>query len=398
LSSPALPVPGEIGRTASRALAVGGAGVALTLLGALLDREQFFRSWLLAWLFFMNLAVGCLSVLMIQHLTGGRWGIAIRRTLEAGTRTLPLVALLFVPVALGVSSLYEWSHAEAVAADPILQHKASYLNLPFFLGRAVFYFVVWLGLARLANRWSLEQDEEGTSPALAGRFEALGGIGLLLLGLTVTFSSVDWGMSLNAHWFSTIYGVLFMVGQALAALAFATLTVARFSDREPLSRVIAAETIHDLGKLMLAFVMLWAYVNLSQFLIVWSGNLPEEIPWYAARMQGGWEWLGAALIVLHFALPFTLLLSRDIKRDAGLLSGIAAGLLLMRLVDLYWLVGPDLHGHGGHAPVAPHWMDVTAVVGLGGLWLWRCAGQLQTRPLLPVGEPEVRERLEEASA
>jgi hypothetical protein len=205
-------------------------------------------------------------------------------------------------------------------------------------------------------------------------------------------------MSLNAHWFSTNYGVLFMVGQALAALAFATLTVAGLSDREPLSRVIAAVTVHVLGKLMLAFVMLWAYVNLSQFLIVWSGILPEEIPWYAARMQGGWEWIGATLIVLHFALPFVLLLSRDIKRDARLLSGIAAGLVAMRLVDLYWLVGPDLHGHGGHAPVLPHWMDVTAVIGIGGLWLWSCAAQLRSRPLLPLGEPEVKERLEGAEA
>jgi hypothetical protein len=336
---------------------------------------------------------------LLQHLTGGFWGVAIRRVLEAGSRTLMWAPVLFLPVLLGLESLFEWARPEVVAADPILQHKAAYLNPMLFSLRALFYFLVWFTLAHFANKWSLQQDD-AAAPDLASKIQGLAGGGLVLMVLTVTFSSFDWGMSLNAHWFSTIYGVMFLVGQALAALGFATLTVSRFVGHRPYSSVIATSTIHDLGKLLLAFVMLWAYMGLSQFLIVWSGNLPEEIPWYALRTQGGWQWVALALFAFHFALPFLMLLSRDIKRNPRLLGGIAAALLGMRVIDLFWLIGPDLHGEHGasHPGLSVHWMDLTAFVGLGGIWIWAYTRELASRPLLPVGEPEVQRLLEEIRA
>jgi hypothetical protein len=290
--------------------------------------------------------------------------------------------------------VFVWADHDALAADHHLHEavgrKAAYLNTPFFLGRAAFYFLVWAVLAHVLSRLSARQDG-GWTQATARRLRALSGGGLLLMGLTITFASVDWGMSLDPRWFSTIYGVLFMVGQALSALALCIVIVARLGGEPPLARAVSAQVMHDLGKLLFAFVMLWAYVNLSQFLIVWSGNLPEEIPWYIARWRGSWRVVGVLLIVAHFALPFLLLLSRDVKRNATLLSGVAIGILAMRLVDLYWLVGAELHEHGH----AFHWLDLAATLGIGGVWLHVFARELGAAPLLPVADPELEEALAE---
>ena len=216
----------------------------------------------------------------------------------------------------------------------------------------------------------------------------------MLLGLTVTFSAIDWGMSLAPHWFSTIYGVLFMVGQVLSALALVIVLIALLAEDKPIADAIRPGTVHDLGKLLLAFTMLWAYLNLSQFLIVWSGNLSEETPFYLHRLQGGWEWISATLLVFHFVIPFLLLLSRDLKRNPRTLGTLAGSMFLVRLVDLYWLLAPDLAGHGHEAvPFRLHWLDVVAPVALGAAWLYFFLGQLRQRPILPVGEPEVRELL-----
>jgi hypothetical protein len=389
----------EYGRTA---LIVGGVGLALTVVGAFFDAGQFFRSYLFGFLFWNGVAVGCLSIALIHQLTGGMWGLVSRRVLEAGARTLPLCALLFVPVALGLPQLYEWADHARVQADPILQQKAPYLNVPFFLARAAFYFAVWCGLAWLLDRSSVELDEAVADPKRAQRImqrmSGLGGGGLLLLGLTITFSSVDWAMSLAPHWFSTVYGVLFMVGQALSALALVIVVMALLGNDKPLVRVLEPTQVHDLGKLLLAFVMLWAYINVSQWIIIWSANLPEETPWYIARLHGGWQYLALLLVIFHFLLPFLLLLSRDLKRDARRLAALAAAVLLMRVVDLYWLIAPDAplgHAHGG---LHLHWMDLTAVAGLGGVWVWFFTRLLARRALLPVGEPDIRERLAEGRA
>jgi hypothetical protein len=389
----AAPVTARLARIERPALIAGAAGLGLSVLGGIFDPAQFFHSYLFAFLFCLGLGLGCLSILMIHHLTGGLWGLVIRRVLEAGTRTIPLAALLFVPLALGLGWLYPWVHPDSgdAALREAVEHKHLYLNRGFFLVRAVFYFAAWWTLAHLFNRWSLETDRD-PQPRLWARMNALAGGGLVLMGLTITFASFDWAMSLDPRWFSTIYGMLFMVGQALSAMCLVVLVIAWIGREPPLARVVKPETVHDLGKLMLAFVMLWAYVSYSQFLIIWSGNLPEEIPWYLRRLRTGWRFVGLFLVLFHFAVPFLLLLSRPLKRDARWLGRVAGALLFARLVDLFWLIGPESPPGRG-----VHWMDLAAPVGLVGLWLAYFLRQLGNRPLLPLGDPEIRALLEEAA-
>ena len=368
---------------------VGVVGLALCVAGFLASREHFFKSYLLAYVFWVGIALGCLALSMVHHLSGGAWGVVTRRVFEAASRTLPFMAILFLPLAFGVGELYLWANPDEVAKDAILQHKAPYLNVPFFFIRAALYFAIWSGMAYLLSKWSLEQERDGER-GQSLRMQRLSGGGLVLYAITILFMSVDWIMSLDPHWFSTMYGILFMGGQGLSALAFTIAVVVLLSRTEPMSRVIAPAHLHDLGKLLLAFVMLWAYFSFSQFLIIWSANLPEEIPWYLRRMGGGWQWVGLALIVGHFALPFMLLLSSDLKKHGRTLIVIALLVIGMRIVDLFWQIGP-LHGED-HFGV--HWLDAVAPVALGGVWLALFLWQLGTRPLLPLGEPYLHEALE----
>jgi hypothetical protein len=368
---------------------VGVVGLALCVAGFLASREHFFKSYLLAYVFWVGIALGCLALSMVHHLSGGAWGVVTRRVFEAASRTLPFMAILFLPLAFGVGELYLWANPDEVAKDTILQHKAPYLNVPFFFVRAALYFAIWSVMAFLLSKWSLEQEREGER-GQSLRMQRLSGGGLVLYAITILFMSVDWIMSLDPHWFSTMYGILFMGGQGLSALAFTIAVVVLLSRTEPMSRVIAPAHLHDLGKLLLAFVMLWAYFSFSQFLIIWSANLPEEIPWYLRRMGGGWQWVGLALIIGHFALPFMLLLSSDLKKQGRTLIVIALLVIGMRIVDLFWQIGP-LHGED-HFGV--HWLDAAAPVALGGVWLALFLWQLGTRPLLPLGEPYLHEALE----
>jgi hypothetical protein len=368
----------EFDRFQRRAGAAGILALAACAAGAAGSPDQFFRSYLFAYLFWIGIALGCFAIVMLHHLVGGGWGVVIRRLLESGAGTLPLMAVLVLPLVAGLPRLYVWARPEAVAGDELLRHKAPYLNVPFFVGRLVFYFAVWIVLAHLLNKWSEEQDRT-LSPQVKTRLQLLSGPGLVLYGLTVTFASVDWVMSLEPHWFSTIYGILFMTGEALATLAFVILALLVLVRRKPMADVLKARHFHDLGNLMLAFVMLWAYVSFSQFLIIWSGNLPEEIPWYLRRLDGGWAWVAVVLVVFHFALPFVLLLSRQNKQRLPILAGIAGGVLVVRLVDLFWMVMPAFHPGGFRV----HWMDLLMPVGIGGLWLAAFAWRLKRRPLLP---------------
>jgi hypothetical protein len=362
-------------------------GVLLSVLGFVMSGlDRFFEAYLVAYVFWAGVSLGSLAILMVIHLTGGAWGVVIRRPLEAATRTIPLMAVLFMPIILGMGHLYHWSLPEA-ASDPIIREKAAYLNTPFFIGRQVFYWIVWSTLAILLNRWSAEQDRTG-DPALVSKFSKLSGGGLVVHGLILTFAMVDWVMSLNAHWFSTIWGMLFLVGQGLSALAFAIVILIMLAQYPPLNRLVTAHHLHDLGKLLFAFLMLWAYLSFSQFLIIWSANTAEEIPHYLARMSNGYQWLGVGLIVLHFAVPYALLLSRDIKRDTSRLRAIAAWLVFIRIIDYFWYVAPEFH-EGFNVSL----LDIALPIALGGVFLALFAMQLRARPILPIHDPGLEKAL-----
>jgi hypothetical protein len=362
------------------------------------DRRVFFQSWLLGYLYWIALPLGSLALVMLHHMTGGSWGFAIRRLLENAMRTLPLFALLFVPIALGIHDLYEWSHADVVANDPVLQHKSAYLNSTGFLVRAAVYFVVWSFLAWRLLKLSERHDRVGGTK-LVHKMRVVAGPGIALYGIAMTFAAIDWGMSLEPHWFSTIYGVMFLVGQVLTTLAFAVATSAWISRREPFTRWLKPDHYHDLGKLMFAFVLLWAYVAFSQFLIIWSANVGEETPWYLKRIAGGWDKVALFVIVFHFALPFLVLLSRAVKRNAALLASIAVFLLVLRLVDLFWLIVPAFaHGEPTAAHLEFHWMYVATPVAIGGLWLGVFVQQLKGRPLISLHDAQLERALERTAA
>lgn len=370
------------------ALGVGIAALAACGFGAMSHSAQFFQSYLFGYLFWIGITLGSLALLALHHLVGGGWGFAIQRVLEAATKTLSLMVLLFAPIFFGMKDLYLWARPEAVAGDEILQHKAPYLNTTFFWIRTAAYFAMWAVFVFLMNKWSRQQDRI-EQPVMIKRMQMLGGPILVAYVLTVTFASIDWVMSLDPHWFSTIYGVIFVVAQALGTLAFAIVVVARLAPYEPLAGKISEKQFHDLGTLLLAFVMLWAYVAFSQFLIIWSANLPEEIPWYIHRMHGGWGVIGVALVILHFALPFVLLLSRSIKRNLKTLSNVAGLILVMRLLDLFWIVAPSFHAES----FGIHWLDVAAPIGIGGVWIAVFLRHLQALPLLPLNDPRLQEAL-----
>ena len=385
--------PPEVAHFAQRGLIIGVVSLVWVLLGVLSDRTQFFHSYLIGYLFWTGVAVGSLALLMLQHLTGGGWGLVIRRPLEAATRTLPLMLLLFIPILLGARQIYPWTNHEEMARNPVLVEKtAKYLNQPFFTLRAAAIFGIWLLLAFFLNKWSSEQDRSADQQATK-KMRLLSGPGMVLFVFTVTVASIDWSMSLDPEWSSTIYGFLFVAAWSLSALAFVIATLALLSKRQPMSSIVAPLHFHDLGKLLLALVMLWAYFAFSQFLIIWSGNLPEEISWYLPRMRGAWGVIAVAVIVLHFALPFLFLLSRSLKRNPHKLVLVAAMILLMRYVDLIWLVEPNFQG--GRFRVL---MDVLAWIGFGGLWLGAFSRHLSKRPLIPVNDPQLPSVLEQMHA
>jgi hypothetical protein len=276
-----------------------------------------------------------------------------------------------------------------VKLDPLLQYKQLYLNVPFFVVRTAIYFAAWMALAYFLNKWSFEQDRTARAD-LTQRLQNLSGPGLLVFGLTVTYASVDWVMSLEPHWFSTIYSMIFMVSEALAAMSIVTIGAILLSAHKPISGLLTPKTLNDHGNLLLTFTMLWAYLSFSQYLIIWAGNLQDEIPWYVSRAEGNWAWIAVGLIVFHFAVPFLLLLSRFMKRRMKILAAIAAGLFLMSMVDIFWLTVPAYQKQGPQF----QWMDGVAMLGIGGLWIWRFVAQLKGQPLMPLHDPRLEEILQ----
>jgi hypothetical protein len=380
---PADPIVLELSSLQRKALLVGGIASVLAVVALFLDREQFLRSYLFAYLYWTGMALGCLGILLLHHVVGGKWGMMIRRACEAGARTMLLMAVLFLPVLIGMKALYPWTRPEA-AKDANIQAKAAYLNVPFFTARAVFFFAVWVAFAYLLSRWSREQDRT-SNRWLIDRMRRFSAPGLVVLTLTATFAFVDWIMSLEPHWYSTIYGAMFMIGQMLGSFAFVIALVIVLSKSPVFRDRITEQHIHDLGNLMFAFMVLWAYLSFSQFLIIWAGNLPQEIPWYVARLNGGWGKVAGLIVIFHFAVPFVLLLMRGIKRRAERLLRVCLLLLVIRIVDVYWIVEPSFYGQR----IQIHWQDLVMPVAIGGLWLTAFFWQLKDRPLVPVGDPRL---------
>jgi hypothetical protein len=376
--NPALTNQARLNRIQRASLGIGVVALVICAVAGFFDSGSFFHSYLVAYVFWVSLALGSLGIVMLHNLVGGRWGAIIRRFLESGVRTLPLMAVLVIPILLGIPVLYEWSHHEVVAHDAVLRHKEGYLNPTSFIVRTVFYFAIWIGLSILLARRS------SIGPASA-RLKGISGVGIILFSFSVTFAAVDWIMSLEPHWFSTIYGAIFLVGQALQTLAFCTALLAFVSDREPFAGRVEPSWYHDLGNLILAFTCLWAYTSFSQFLIIWSGNIPEETPWYLRRTAGGWQIVSVLLMVFHFGVPFAILLSRQVKRRGRLLARVCIAIIVMRFVDLVYWVEPATP-RGGF-PLG--WLSLVALAGVGGVWLWMFLWQLERGPLAYMEDPRL---------
>ena len=396
--------PESVTRLEKRALVVGVLGLIGCILGWITSPETFFRSYLVGFLAVLGLSLGSLGLLMLQHLTGGDWGILIRRPLESASRVLWLVAAFFIPLLFGMGYLYKthtvagevragWLDLPKYPAEGGLSEMQSWwLTHNGFIFRSVIYFAVWIALMWLFNNMSVQQDINKEDRKLRARIKFFAGPGVILYVFAMSFAAFDWAMSLSPHWASTIYGFMFVAGQAISAMALMILVIVMLSYSEPFSHLIQARHLHDLGKLLFAFNMLWAYFSFSQLLIIWSGNLPEEITFYHQRLAGSWGLIAVGVLVLHFLLPFLILLSHDVKRNRRLIPIVAAWMIAMRVLDIFWLTQPEFWGSPFANPAALLW-DLVAVLGLGGLWLWFFAGQLKRRPLLPLGDPKLEEAI-----
>jgi hypothetical protein len=379
--------PSSVSRVQTGGWTVGGVALLVAIFGAFASPDKFYQSYLFSYLLVLGLTLGSLGLLMLQHLTGGGWGIIIRRPLEAAAQNIWLVMLMFVPVVLGMNSLYRaWLNPELRKAEPLSPFQQRYLTSTGFLIRAVIYFAIWCALIWIFNRWSLRQDLDREDRALRRQFKLLAGPGIILYVVAMTFASIDWVMSLSPHWASTIYGFIFVAGQAISAMSLMIAVVVLLSGSQPFAGVLHKRHLHDLAKLLFAFNMLWAYFDFSQLLIIWSGNQPEEITFYRSRLSGGWGVIAVIVLVFHFAVPFLLLLSQDVKRNARLVSKIALWMIFMRLVDLFWMTRPEFT-----ARALPTWLDIVVPVALIGLWVGFFAMNLKQRPLLPLGDPKLAE-------
>ena len=391
--------PAEIGRWRTLSLGLGGIALIIWAVGAYFNTEQALRSWLLGFIFWGGIALGSLGVLMLQYLTGGAWGVVIRRILEAATRTLPLVIIMFIPLAIGVwtHSFYEWTHLPPT--DHVMEVRGIFMTPWFWIVRSIGYFFLFSIMVYLLNKWSVQQDKTVTveeSRLVLEKASRFSGPTMVIYALTVTFAVIDWMLTLDPHWFSTMWGLLFVAGWALSCFCFVVAILAYLSDKAPMDRVVGKRHFHDLGKLMLALTMVWAYFNFSQFLIIWAGNLPEETVFYLTRMKGAWGYMGIALIAFHFAFPFLVLLQQDFKRRAKWIATLAMFILVMRLVDMFYIIGPSARVSGvlENGAFYVSWMDFVAPIAVGGIWLWWFFGELIKRPLVPAKDPYFEEAIE----
>jgi len=394
--------PADLDARRSRALMIGVGALVLCAVGFFINRDQFFRAWLIGYMLWLGIALGSMGLMMIHHLSGGAWGMVVRRVWEASSRTLPLLTVLFIPVVLGMNRLYPWTHTELMQSDEILEHKASYLNPTFFIARAALYFIGWNLIAWRMTALSRAQDEGNL--AATRSMQWLSGAGLVFLALSITFVGVDWFMSLNPDFYSTMFGFLFMNYLGLAGLAFTIIMAAYLRRTEPMGALVRPSYFADYGKLTLAFVMMWAYFQFSQYLLVYAANLKDEIPYVLTRIEGGWQYLALFLLLFQFVVPFCLLLSKALKRTPERLVRLAVWLLIIRVIDTFMYVTPEFSKDaagvnrwfvGEHGSVFfVNWLDVVTPIAIGGVWFWMFYTQLRQRPLLPIGDPYLASALE----
>jgi hypothetical protein len=387
-----LTAPPIVKTIGQRSLIVGVVFGLIALILAFLRPEQFFRAYLLGFMCWLGVSLGSMAILMIRHLTGGGWGMVIRRILGAAMRTQPLLALLFIPIILGMHKLYIWAQPLDQIADKHLREHLdnitkTYLTTNGFVIRAIFYFAIWNLLSYLLSHWSRQTDRAG-APDNTERFKAVAGPGLILYGFTISFAAIDWVMSLDPSWISTIFGLVILIGEVLSAMCFAVVVERILFNYKPMSEMLSPDFVHDHGKWMLTFVMVWAYFNYSQWLIIWAGNLPSEITYYMRRLNGGWGYVGLFIVIFHFAIPFGTLLSRPFKRNIRKLVWLAVWLMLMRYLDLFWIIEPNF-STTFQVTVA----DIVVPIAIGGFWLAYFFRNLGSLPLLPLYDPSAGEVL-----
>ncbi|HMP90732.1 MAG TPA: hypothetical protein PJ991_11055 [Kiritimatiellia bacterium] len=369
----------DLKKLKSIALPVGVIGLIASAIGFTQDRDAFSVAWLMGWNFWFYLSLGSLGWLMIYHLTSGRWGFVLQRPFEAAARLMPVMLILFIPILLCMHNLYEWTHEDVIATDAIVQHKLSYLNEKSFTIRLFVYFAVWTVLAYSLSGISRKAGSDGNADAVK-KMRTIAAPGLVAFALAATFASFDWLMSLEPHWFSSIYGAVYMVAAGLSTMLFMAMLAYQLSKHEPMKGVITTQQFHDIGNWCFAFTILWTYMNFSQFIIIWSGNLYEETFWYLSRARNGWVGVSILMAVLLFAIPFVLMLFRNNKRNPRILASIAMVVFIARYLEVYWLTAPTFSTRGHAASI--HWMDVAAFLGIGGTWLWLFANGLKKAPLL----------------
>src|SRR6202795_3046903 len=365
-----------------RSLVIGLVFAVISLVVAFLRPDEFFRAYLLGYMDWLGVTLGSMAILMIRHLTGGGWGMVIRRILGAAMRCLPLMAVLFIPILFGLPKLYVWARPlDSIADKHLREHlqelTKTYLTVHGFIIRAAIYLAIWNLLSFLLTKWSREQDNP-PSRDNSNTLKTVSEPGLILYAFTISFAAIDWVMSIDPSWISTIYGLMILIGELLSAMCFAVVVERILVNYKPMSELLTPDFVQDHGKWMLTFTMVWAYFSFSQWLIIWAGNLPEEITWYVRRLNGGWGFVGLFLVVFQFAVPFVLLLSRQFKRDITRLVWLATGLLVVRYVDLFWLVEPNFS-----ATFHVTWADLVIPFAMGGLWIAYFCHNLSSIPLLP---------------
>jgi hypothetical protein len=383
---------------ARRSLIVGVVFALIAAILAVRNLDAFYRGYLLGYMCWLGVALGSMAVIMIRHLTGGGWGVVIRRVQGAAMRSLPLLTLLFIPIVLAVvgGRIYPWAMPLDAIRDPhIREHlerhefiKAAYLNPRGFILRAFVYFAIWNLLSYLLSRWSIQGDTPN-APDNTQKFKLVAGPGLILYGFSITFAAIDWVMSLDPSWISTIFGLIILIGEVLSGICFAIVVERILFNYKPMSEMLRPDFVHDHGKWTLTFIMVWAYFSFSQWLIIWAGNLPDEITFYLKRLNGGWGWVGLFLALFHFVVPFVILLSRPFKRDIRKLVWLAVWLLFMRYVDLFWIIEPNFS-----KTLTITLADIVVPVAIGGFWLAFYFTNLGSLPLLPGYDPTAREVLE----